>query len=188
VRRNLASYTQEAVVCRAELIPTEAQLRAATTLDARASTSTTAEGEGFCTMAVEIYATKTKEEEMVQELLKDRQKGAHGYIPEVNEDDVIQLGCENVNSLSHFHPTKSKMRKLTNLHQRYQTDGACKVKHSVNFKMVATGTRPEDLFPKDRGSGPKHVIFQMVPKSFLSVLIHSTRCKYNFLDFLFQIF
>ncbi len=71
-------------------------------------------------MAVEICATRTKEEEMVQELLKDWQKGAHQYIPEVKEDDVIlQLGCENFNSPSIFHPTKSKMRKLINRHQRY---------------------------------------------------------------------
>jgi hypothetical protein len=28
---------------------------------------------------------------------------------------------------------------------------------------------------RGRGSGKKNVIFQMVPKSFLSVLIHSTR-------------
>ncbi len=65
------------------------QIRAATTLDAMMSTSTTEEGEGFCTKAVEIYATRTKEEEMVQELLKDWQKGAHRYTLEVKEDDVI---------------------------------------------------------------------------------------------------
>ncbi len=97
-------------------------------------------------MAVEICATRTKEEEMIQELLQGWQKGAHGYIPEVKEDDVIQLGCENVNSLSIFHPTKSKIRKLPNLHQRYQTDGACIVEHGINFKIAATGTHPEDLF------------------------------------------
>ncbi len=60
---------------------------------------------------------RTKEEEMMQELLKDWQKGSHGYIPEVKEDNDICLQCENVNSLSIFHPTKSKMRKLTNLHK-----------------------------------------------------------------------
>jgi hypothetical protein len=52
---------------------------------------------------------------MVQELLNDWQKGAHRYISEVKEDNVTQLGCENVNSLSIFHPTRLKMRKLTHL-------------------------------------------------------------------------
>ncbi len=33
------------------------------------------------------------------------------------------------------------------------------------------------------GPAPKLLFFQMTPKSFLSVLIHSTRCKYDFLDF-----
>ncbi len=39
------------------------------------------------------------------------------------------------------------------------------------------------------GSGKKMLFFQMVPKSFLRVLIHSsTRCKYDSLDFFFENF
>ncbi len=83
----------------------------------------------------------------MRELLNGWQKGAHGYIPEVKDDNIIPLVCENVNSLSIFHPTKSKMCNLTHLHQRHQTDRACIVEHSINFKIAATGTRLEDLFP-----------------------------------------
>jgi hypothetical protein len=148
VRRNLASHLQGASICRADLIPMDKQLQAATMHYARPFSSTTAEGEGFCATVEEVHATRTNEEEMVQELLNGWQKRAHGYIPEVKDDNVIRLGCENVNSLSIFHPTKSKkMRKLTHLHQRHQTDRACIVEHGINFKMAATGTRPEDLFP-----------------------------------------
>ncbi len=39
------------------------------------------------------------------------------------------------------------MHKLTHLHQRHQTDGACIVEHGINFKMAATGTCQEDQFP-----------------------------------------
>jgi hypothetical protein len=74
------------------------------------------------------------------------QQGAHRYIPEVKDNNIVCLGCENVNSLSIFHPTKSKMCKLTHLYERHQTDGACIVEHGINFKMAATGTHPEDLF------------------------------------------
>jgi hypothetical protein len=112
VRRNLASHLHAASLCRAELIPTEAQIQAASIQDARTFPSATAEGEGFCATAEEVYATRTKEEEMVQELLNDWQKGAHEYIPEVKEDYVIRLGYENINGLSIFHPTKSKMQKI----------------------------------------------------------------------------
>ncbi len=84
----------------------------------RTSRCTTAEGERFHARAVGICATRTNEEEMVQDLLNDWQKEAHGYIPEVKEVDVILLGCENVYCISIFHPNKSKMGKLTNLHQR----------------------------------------------------------------------
>ncbi len=133
-------------MCRAELIPAEEQIQAATMHDARTFLSTTVEGEGYCATAEEVHATRTKEEEMVQELLNGWQKGAHGYIPDVKDDNFIYLGCENFNSLSIFHSTKSKMRKLTHLHQRHRTDGACIVEHGINFKMAATGIRPEDLF------------------------------------------
>jgi hypothetical protein len=134
-------------MCRAELIPTDKQIQAVTMQDARTFSSTTAEGEGFCATAEEVHATRAKEEEMVWELLNEWQKEARGYIPEVKDDNILCLGCENVNSLRIVHPTKSKMRKLTHLHQRHQMDGACIVEHSINFKMAAiTGTRPEDLF------------------------------------------
>jgi hypothetical protein len=133
-------------MCRAELIPTDKQIRAATMHDARTFLSTTAEGEGFCATAEEVHATRTKEEEMVRELLNGWQNGAHGYILEVKDNNIIHMGCENFNSLNIFHPTKSKICNLTHLHQRPQSDGACIVEHGIKFKMAATGTHSEDLF------------------------------------------
>ncbi len=59
-------------------------------------------GKDLHLTAEEVHATRTKEEEMVWELLNGWQKGAHGYIPEVKDDNIIRLGCENVNSLSIF--------------------------------------------------------------------------------------
>jgi hypothetical protein len=70
-------------MCQVELIPTDKQIWAATMHNARSFLSTTAEGEGFCATTEEVHATRTKEEEMVQELLNGWQKGAHRYIPEV---------------------------------------------------------------------------------------------------------
>jgi hypothetical protein len=148
IRRNLAFHFQRASMCQAELIPRDKEIRAATMHNTRTFLFTTAEGEGFCSIAEEVHATRTKDWEMVRELLNGWQKGAHGYIPEVKDDNIIRLGCENVNSLSIFHLTKSKMCKLTHLHQMHQTDGACIVEHAINFKMAAPGTHPEDLFPR----------------------------------------
>jgi hypothetical protein len=71
VRRNLTSYIHGALLCLAELIPTEVQTWAATILDARTPMSTVVEwGGGFCATAEKVYATRTKEEEMVQQFLK----------------------------------------------------------------------------------------------------------------------
>ncbi len=90
-------------MCRAELIPTKEQIQAATLHDARTFLSTTMEGGQFLAITEEVHATRTKEEEMVREHLNGWQKGAHGYIPEVKDNNVIHLGCENINSLSIFH-------------------------------------------------------------------------------------
>jgi hypothetical protein len=64
-RRNLASHIHKALLCRAELIPTEVQIRATTIQDARTFSSTTMEREGFHATVEEIYVTRTKEEDMV---------------------------------------------------------------------------------------------------------------------------
>jgi hypothetical protein len=144
-RRNLVSHLQRASMCQAELIPTDKQIPPATMHDATTFSSTNAEGGGFCATAEEVHATRTKEKEMVREHLNGWQKGAHGYIPEVKDNNIIHLGCENVNSLSIFHPTKSKMCKLTHLHQRHQTGGACIVEHAMN---------PSDGTKKQPPGGP----------------------------------
>ena len=69
-------------------------------------------------MAETIYKAQKQEEAMVQELLEQWRKGRHGFVSDKKGDDIIRLGCENVNSLSLFHPTKSKLKKLLNLHNK----------------------------------------------------------------------
>ncbi len=59
--------------------------------DGRTFLFTTAEGEGFCASAEEVHATRTKEEEMVRELLNGWQKGAHRYISEVKADNILSV-------------------------------------------------------------------------------------------------
>jgi hypothetical protein len=62
VRRNLTPHIHRALLCWVELIPPEAQIRAATIQDARTFLLTTAEGEGLHATAEVVYATRTKEE------------------------------------------------------------------------------------------------------------------------------
>jgi hypothetical protein len=62
--------------------------------NARTFSSTTAEEEGFCATAEEVHATRTKEEEMVQGLLNGWQQGAHRYILEFKDDNIIRLECK----------------------------------------------------------------------------------------------
>ncbi len=89
---------------------------------------------------------------MVQDLLEQWRKGGHGHIPDVKGDDTIRLGCKNVNSLSLFDPRLTKHRKLLNLHNKYQTDGACIVEHGITFRMTPEESCPDDIFAAFRGS------------------------------------
>ena len=44
------------------------------------------------------------------------------------------------------------MRRILNLHRKYQTDGACILKHGTNFLMSEEGKRANDLFANKPGS------------------------------------
>jgi hypothetical protein len=63
-------------------------------------------------------------------------------------------------------------------------DALATAMHAMQTTVATT------LGSKPGVGGPvkKMLFFQMVPKSFLSVLIHSTRCKYDSLDFFIQNF
>jgi hypothetical protein len=89
---------------------------------------------------------------MVQDLLEQWRKGGHGLVPDVKGDNTIHLGCKNMNSLSLFDPRSTKHRKLLNLHNKYQTDGACIVEHGINFRMTPEGSRPDNIFAAFCGS------------------------------------
>jgi hypothetical protein len=99
-----------------------------------------------------IFSAWTHEEEIVQGLLNQWGKGAHGFVPVVKEDDIVQLGCENMNSLRMYNQKESKMRRILNLHREYQTDGACILQHGTNFSMSQEGNRANDLFTSIPGS------------------------------------
>ncbi len=106
----------------------------------------------FNTIAESIHKARTQEEVMVQDLLEQWRKGGHRFVPDNKDDDILCLGCENVYSLSLFNPSKSKQRKLLNLHNKHQTDGACILEHGINFRMTPDGIRPDDIFAAYKGT------------------------------------
>jgi hypothetical protein len=89
MRANIKSFCQGAENICAKLMPTEKQIRAATRKEVTAVESWAAEGDGFWATAEEIHASRTREEKMVHELILQWQKGAHGYIPEIKENNIL---------------------------------------------------------------------------------------------------
>ena len=83
--------------------------------------------------AEEIYHGRTDEDNTIQELLYQQESGAHGYVSDTKDNNIIRLLCENTNGLSLFHRKALKIRKLANLNNRHQTNGMCVVEHGVNF-------------------------------------------------------
>ncbi len=88
-RVNITSFRQGASNFRATLRPTAEQIRAAARKGVGDVDSRMTETEGFRESAERVHALRTTEEEMVQDLILQWQKGAHGYIPETKEDDIL---------------------------------------------------------------------------------------------------
>ena len=71
----------------------------------------------------QIYCGQMEEDNTIQELIKQRESGAHSYVPGKKDNNIIFLACENINGLSLFHRKATKIRKLTNLIKCHQADG-----------------------------------------------------------------
>ncbi len=128
------------------LIPMISQIRAGAAQSGLETHPNLADTICFTKAAETIYEAQTQEEAMVWDLLEQWRKGGHGHVPDVKGGDIICLGCKNVNSLSLFDPRLTKHRKLLNLHNKYQMDGACIVEHGINFCMTPEGSRLDNIF------------------------------------------
>ena len=71
----------------------------------------------------QCYRGRTEEDNTIQELLKQWESGAHRYVPDSKNNNIVRLACENTNGLSLFHRKATKIRKLTNLIKGHQADG-----------------------------------------------------------------
>ncbi len=133
-------------------IPTISQIRAAAARSGLETQPNLADTIRFTKAMETIYEAQTQEKAMVRDLLEQWCKGGHGHVPDVKGDNTIRLGCKNVNSLSLFDPQPTKHRKLLNLHNKNQMDGACIVEHGINFCMTPEGSCPDNIFAAFRGS------------------------------------
>jgi hypothetical protein len=136
------------------LVPTHTQIVEASRKERKSLESNESERSKSRKEAEVVYDGQTREEETVRKLLEQLKEGAHGFVPQVKEDNIIRLGCENVNSLSHFDSKQVKRRKLISLHNMHQTNGACIVEHGTNFAHPdSQGDKgPEHIFSSMRGS------------------------------------
>ena len=155
ISENKRTHKRGATKLMAELAPTHEQILAGMKMfQSRSDESEIAGGEMHNSEAQEIYTGLTDEDDAIRELLEQWKGGAHGYVPEVKEDDIIRLACENVNSLSIYHKGTPKIGKLLNLNNRHQTDGICIVEHGVNFGHYGSNIvkRPQEIFASIKGS------------------------------------
>jgi len=154
VRENVRQVEVGTRLFREALIPNHTQIVAASRKERESLESNKKERSNVRKEAEVVYDGQSREEETVRELLEQLKGGAHGYTPSTKEENIIRLGCENVNSLSIFDKKQTKRRKLINLHSRHQTDGACIVEHGTNFAHSdAQGDKgPEHIFSSMRGS------------------------------------
>ncbi len=114
----------------------------------------------------------------------------NGWFPLSNSSGKIYVNARGWTSIPQdSKPTYDQAEHFLRFLDKY-------VSHAVSnhfFLQWSKSNRNKTFLDKVTASdlgGPaqKMLFFQMVPKSFLSVLIHSTRCKYDSLDFFFQNF
>jgi hypothetical protein len=142
---NLRQFVVGAGEYHKDLVPTVEQIKAAVARESSKKASGADKTNPLQATAEMIYLARTKEEEIVKGILNQWGKGAHGFVPMVKEDDIVQLGCENVNSLSMYNQKETKMRRIINLHEKYQMDATCILEHGTNFSMLPEGKRMGDL-------------------------------------------
>ena len=106
------------------------------------------EGNSCNVDAQDTHRAQTNEDNTINELLEQWAGGAHGFVPEKKDENIIRLVGENVNNLGLYNRINQKMFKLSNLISRYQSDGMCMVEHGMNFgHHEATGDkRINELF------------------------------------------
>ena len=107
---------------RADIISTHLQIVGELNRDKRRSDLALVEGSNIREDAEEIHHGWTDEDNTIQELLNQWESGAHGYVPDTKDNNIIRLACENTNGLSLFHRKALKICKIANLNNRHQTD------------------------------------------------------------------
>ena len=153
--KNKARFQEGADQLLTELVPTHLQIVEGMNKNQLTSDKIGIMGPNQETIeASNRHAGYTSEGFLIRELLEQWQGGAHGYVPEIKNDNIIRLACENVNSLSLYQKGSKKIRKLLNLISRHQTDGMCMVEHGINFGHAeSTGEQSkEGIFSSISGS------------------------------------
>ncbi len=89
VQQNLAHFKKGAAECQRAQIPTNDRICAAMTHEGTATMTRLADTICHTKMAETVYAARTQEEALVQDLLEQWRKGGYGYVPTKKGDDII---------------------------------------------------------------------------------------------------
>ena len=154
VRGNKRSFQAGARKFQAELVPTHSQIMEELNRERWSGDTAAGEFNNAQAQAQERHDGHTNEDATVRELLAQWEGGAHGYVPEAKEDNIIRIACENTNGIGLFHKDNLKVRKLLNLNSRHQTDGMCIVEHGINFghREAKGDKQPAGIFASFKGS------------------------------------
>jgi len=95
--------------------------------------------------AEELHEARCEEETRVREMITEWTNGGHGYVPQEKPDEVLRLSVENVNSLSIYHPTDWKVKKLRAINNRYNTDATLLLESGVNWAQAPDERTPQAL-------------------------------------------
>lgn len=103
--------------------------------------------------AQQIYAAENDKEQIVRGIISQWQVSAVGHVSDTKPDDVLRLSGKK---------KPWKVRKLTNLNNKYQSNGSHLVKTGTNWTLSPDKKKPDRLF-----SGTRHcrIVASLTPAS-----------------------
>jgi hypothetical protein len=145
---DLQKFAEDKSKCRKDLAPNNNQIQDYVTKESGKRVNILGNSNLLQAIAEMIHSARMNEEEIVRGILNQWGKGAHGFVPMEKEEDIIQLGCKNMNSLGMYNQKGSKMRRINNLHKQYLMEGTYNLEHGTNFSRLPESKRACDIFSR----------------------------------------
>ena len=141
LQKKVVNYDLGAAELATSLMPTNEEITRAVDKEYNASKKG-ALADKFRSSASKIAAAQKKASKIIEAMLKDWDKGGHGFVPHIKPDGIIRIIWENWNSLKYFtEKDHNRIRTIEEIRKHWNADlvGGCEL-------MVDWSQADDDFF------------------------------------------